>query len=175
MEPSEMAPKKKRKLLVLPYFEGKPAQFRDTADIEILLDSGDLLPVHSMHLAEHSSVLCDIILTDGSGSDGKIRPKEDLQLPLPDTTFSEACDFLAILYNYDRQESISANTLPSILKIAYKFDMPKVLDSCDKRMASMASFKGKSKISLWVMLSLFKPHSYFWHTALQCNFLPPAV
>ena len=80
---------------LLPYLTDKPAAFKDTADMDILLDSGEVLPVHSSYLTAHSSVLCDMVLTEGDSYEGRIWPKKDLQLPLPDTTYPiqlQRCD-----------------------------------------------------------------------------------
>lgn len=141
-------------VLQVPYFANKPAFFCDAADMVIVLDNSDRLPVHSDYLTAHSTVLGDIISTDGER-----RKKGKPELPLPDTTNQEACHFLSLLYDFDRQKLISADTLPSILKIAHKFDMAEVLSSCDERMANLASFDGKSKIKLWVRVFLARPHS----------------
>ena len=141
---------------LLPYLTDKPAAFQDAADINILLDSGDILPVHSIYLTAHSSVLCDMVLTEGVSYEGRIWPKKDLKLPLPDTTYEEACDFLTALYSFEGQKSISTDMLPSVAKIAHKFDMSKILDSCDERLANLANFDGKSAsdIQLWVSLTV---------------------
>lgn len=45
----------------LPYFAGKPAGFSRSADVLLVLDSGEELPVHCAFLASHSHVLCEMI------------------------------------------------------------------------------------------------------------------
>lgn len=137
---------------LLPYLKDKPAAFKDTADMDILLDSGEVLPVHSSYLTAHSSVLCDMVLTEGVSYEGRIWPKKDLKLPLPDTTYQEACEFLTALYSFEGQKSISIEMLHSVVKVAHKFDMSNILDSCDERLANLANFDGKSDIQLWVSL-----------------------
>lgn len=141
----------------LPYFVDKPTAFQDTTDTEVVLDSGECLPVHSFVLTVHSSVLLDMILTDTYDVKGKkrSRPVQSKKiLPFPDVTRQEACDFLVAMYRYDRQENMSAAALPSILKIADKFCMRSVLESCDKLMSSQANFCGNGKVQLWVGPSL---------------------
>ena len=137
---------------LLAYLTDKPAAFKDTADMDILLDSGEILPVHSSYLTAHSFVLCDMVLTEGVSYEGRIWPKKDLKLPVPDTTYQEACEFLTALYSFEGQKSISIEMLHSVVKVAHKFDMSNILDSCDERLANLANFDGKSDIQLWVSL-----------------------
>ncbi len=140
-----------------PYFADKPIAFEDTTDIDIVLDSGECLPVHSFVLTVHSSVLLDTILTDANDLKGgeRSQPVQSKKiLPFPDITRQEACDFLCAMYNYDRQDYMSAAALPSILKIAHKFGMQSVTETCDKLMSSQTNFCGSGEVELWVGHSL---------------------
>ena len=131
----------------LPYFVDKPQECKDSADLEFVLDSGERLPVHSTYLIAQSAVLCDIIHAD---SKKRSEEKQRQKLPLPDTTYKEACDFLVALYDFHGKDTLSAKTLPGILKIAHKFGMQKIVNLCDQRFSSMANYNGKSRITLWV-------------------------
>ncbi len=44
-----------------PYFIGKPIAFQQSADVLLVLDSSEEVPVHSAFLSAHSSVFCEIL------------------------------------------------------------------------------------------------------------------
>lgn len=79
----------------LPYLTGKPSAFVDSADVLLVLDSGEELPVHSTFLSARSDVLSNMLSLKRQ-NEGK------LQLPFPNCCKESACALLKYLYALDR-------------------------------------------------------------------------
>ena len=77
-----------------PYFVGKPESFQQSADVLLVLDSKQELPVHSAFLAAHSSVLCEI-LTATKPEDGVVALR---RVPLPDCSEQAVNALMLCLY-----------------------------------------------------------------------------
>ena len=136
----------------LPYLVDKPERFGEFADLILVLDDGERLPVHSCYLVAQSQVLCDIILT---AKEERQLLKDSLpyqELHLPDTTYKEACDFLTAVYILNGTDTLSFDIgiLPGLLKVAHKFGMQKILNVCDQRCAAMANYDNSTGFTLWV-------------------------
>ena len=73
----------------LPYFRESPAGFTDNADVLLILDTGEELPVHSALLCAHSQTFYDILSTSSA--------EDERRLPLPNCDKKEAVVFLQYL------------------------------------------------------------------------------
>lgn len=138
-----------------PYFADKSRMCKESADLVLVLDSGERLPVHSAHLIAQSDVLSEIIEIISAEKPGQHHNIWCKELPLPDTSHKEACDFLIALYDFHGKDTLSAERLLSIIKIAHKFAMQKIVNLCDECLSSLASYDGCSRITLWVSCNLF--------------------
>ena len=99
----------------LSYYEGKPEGIAESADIYFVLDTGELLPVHSALLCAQSSVFCDRfnLLTSTPQSDDKLR-----RISLVDCKLEAACAWFSHVHDPKKQCSIVE--AESVLELASK-------------------------------------------------------
>lgn len=96
------APKQRRHMTSpeIPYFAHKSRQCKESADLMLVLDGDERLLVHSVYLIAQSDVLSDIIETASAEETDQRHKFRCKELPLPDTTKTEACNFLVALYEF---------------------------------------------------------------------------
>lgn len=126
-----MESEKKRKAPEdLIYFRKAPAGVVDSADVLLILDSGEEMPVHSAFLCAHSQTFYEIL--SASKAEGQRR------LPLPSCDLKAALVFLQYLYAADTGELLKTNEQSArcVAAFAHKFAMASVLDQCDKFLAA---------------------------------------
>lgn len=121
-----------------PYFVGKPEAFQQSADVLLVLDSKEELPVHSTFLCAHSSVFCEIS-TSTSPEDGALVPR---RLPLPDCTEAAVNALLLCLYAQDAIHHLSLRSAQHVTKLAHKFGLQSTLRICDEFLAINAGTGG---------------------------------
>ena len=140
-----------------PYFVGKPEAFQQSADVLLVLDCKQELPVHSAFLSAHLSVLSDI-LTATKPEDGAVAPR---RVPFPDCTEKAVNALLLCLYAQNPTEFLSIRSAQDVTHLAHKFGMQGMLRLCDDFFAS----KGGSGGSLDALRV---------RSLLQCLLLVPA-
>ena len=106
----------------LPYYDGKPEGFVQSADILFILDTGEELPVHSALLCGQSSVFCDMFNLSRPQADDILR-----RISLTECTREAACSWLS--YVYDPKKQCSCVEAETVLELAHKFNMQAILDS----------------------------------------------
>lgn len=126
----------------LPYFAGKRAAFVNNADVFLLLDSGEALPVHSAYLTSHSEVFSDMLSIERPSS-------AQLYVPFPDCSMDNACALLWYIYAMDRDEDDVIKRAPMILELADKLKMKAVLQSINNVLSANVADDGKAS-RLWV-------------------------
>lgn len=132
------------------YLADKPAGFANSADVVLVIDSGEELPVHSPFLAARSDILNDMLSIQRSS-------KERLRLPFPCCSKEEACALLKYIYVMDRSDSDVTDDAPKIMELAHRYNMGELLDSIKRALSRQVTSSGDST-ALWVN------HQICWHS-----------
>ena len=99
-----------------PHFIRKPEGFTETADVLLVLDSGEEFPAHSAFLSAYSETLCNMLRT--------ITPTEKetavLRLPFPDCTKEAAKAFLLYVYADNGSQILSSRSAELVSTLAHR-------------------------------------------------------
>lgn len=108
---------------------GQACRLKKSADVLLILDTGEKLPVHSSFLAVHPDVSCQIFSSEPP-SEGSI------WLPFPDSSRESACALLQYIYALTGEERLSTEHAQAIIPLAYNFKMTKALHEIDSRLCA---------------------------------------
>lgn len=119
---------------LLSYYEDKPEGLVNSADVFLVLDTGEELPVHSAFLSAQSQVFCDMLSNDDLLCTSKAKLR---RLPLKDCTREAACAWLS--YAYHARKPCSLVEADDVLHLAHMFNMREILDRFDEFLVGLDS------------------------------------
>lgn len=112
------------------YLRNSPAGCIDSADVLLILDSGDKLPVHSAFLITQSEVFQELLTS--TKCEGQRR------LPLQECPREDAIVLLQYLHAADKGKLFSSDILNAkkLASLAHKYSMKSILKHCDEVLAA---------------------------------------
>lgn len=114
------------------YLEGKPESFKSTADVILVLDCGEELPVHSSILSAHSEPLSDMLLSTRPIKRARTDSLSSvIKVPFPNCSSTDADVFLRHMYSLDTAKTLSMENAKCVVPLAHKFAVKPALCQYD--------------------------------------------
>ncbi len=126
---------------VFEYFAGKPAGLARSADVLLVLDSGEELPVHSAFLTAHSNLFCDMLSVARKSA-------EKAKLPVTDCSKDSAVALLNYIYDTGFGDREQVDKAQEIVHLADKLGMPGAIRFYDDFLFAKVESDGRAPV-LW--------------------------